>query len=342
MTEYTNHGVILRRRTNGLPTAEMFEFSETAVPEPADGDVLVHNLYVSADPGMKGWVSTAKNYASVEVGETMRSSGVGEVVVSRNPSIQEGEYVFGMTGWQEYGIASPGHPGFRTVDPTSAPLSAALGALGHTGLTAYFGLLEVGQPREGETVLVSTAAGAVGSAAGQIAKVKGCRTVGIAGGSEKVRLCREAFGYDAAIDYKSVGDLSMALEEACPDGIDVYFDNVGGATLDAVMPLLNQGGRVAICGTASTASWDPPPSGVRLERYLLVKRLRLQGFILFDFEERFPEALADLFRWHGEGRLAYREDITDGLEHAPRVLAGLYEGTNTGRAVIRVRPDVNR
>jgi NADPH-dependent curcumin reductase CurA len=342
MTDRTNHGVVLRRRTTGLPTADMFELTETAMPELADGEVLVHNIYVSADPGMKGWVSTATNYNSVEVGETMHSGGVGEVVASRNGSVPVGTYVAGTTGWQEYGVASPSDSGFRVVDPSAAPLSVALGALGMTGLTAYFGLLEVGQPQAGETVLVSTAAGSVGSAVGQIAKVKGCRTVGIAGGPEKVGLCREVFGYDAAIDYKSVEDLSAALREACPEGIDVYFDNVGGATLDAVVPLLNQGGRVAICGTASTASWDPPPIGVRLERYLLVNRVRIQGFLVFDFQDRYAEALADLTRWVGEGRLAYREAITEGLENASRVLAGLYEGANLGRAVIQVRPDPNR
>ena len=339
MTTQPNPSVVLRRRATALPTPDLFELEDRDVPQPAQGEVLVHNVYVSADPGMKGWISTARNYASVETGATMNVFGVGEVVATHNPDVSVGDFVFGQTGWQEYGIASPDHPGFRLVDPSDVPLSTALGLLGHTGVTAYFGLLDVGRPQPGETVLVSTAAGSVGSAAGQIAKIHDCRTVGIAGGPTKVALCRDAFAYDDAIDYKATPDLAAAIRAAAPEGVDVYFDNVGGPTLDTVAGLLNPGGRVVVCGTSATESWDPPPTGLRLERYALVNRLRIQGFVVFDYKDRYPEALAALRDWFRQGRLAYREDVTDGLAQAPHVLAGLYEGRNTGRALIRVRPD---
>ncbi len=339
MAQHRNRRVILKTRATGLPTPELFDMVEDDAPEPGDGEALIHNIYVTADPGMKGWISTAVNYASVETGETMNSFGVGVVVETRNLDIAEGDYIVAHTGWQEYSIVAPGEGGFRRVDPADGPLSATLGVLGHSAFTAYFGLLDVGQPKAGETVLVSTAAGAVGSAVGQFAKIKGCRTVGIAGGPEKVALCRDEFGYDAAIDYKATDDLAAALQEACPDGIEVYYDNVGGDTLDTVLPLMNQNGRVVICGTAATEGWVPPPTGLRVERHVLVKRLRIQGFILFDFEDRYADALVDIRQWYKEGKLNYREDIAEGLENAPAALAGLYEGRNMGRQLIRVRPD---
>jgi NADPH-dependent curcumin reductase len=339
MTQHHNRRVILQRRATGLPTADLFAIVEDAAPEPADGEVLVSTLYVTADPGMKGWIGTAKNYNSVETGSTMHSFGIGVVVESRHPGFAAGDILCGRTGWQSYAVMNPDAPGIRRIDQADGPISTSLGVLGVNGITAYFGMLDVGQPKPGNTVLVSTAAGAVGSAAGQIAKIKGCRTVGIAGGPDKVALCREAFGYDAAIDYKATTDLRGALQQACPDGIDVYYDNVGGATLDTVLGLMNVGGRIAICGTAATESWDPAPLGPRVERALLVSRLKLQGFLLFDYTARFDEALADLKGWVGNGRLAYREDIVDGLENAPALLAGLYAGSNTGRALIRVRPE---
>lgn len=335
----TNRQIVLRKRTNGLPTPDLFEAAVGTVPTPGEGEVLVHNVYASVDTGMKGWISTAKNYASVETGAVMNSFGVGEVVESHVPGIVAGDYVFGHTGWQEFGIAKTSQAGFRKVDPARGPLSTALGALGHTGVTAYFGLLDVGRPKAGETVLVSTAAGAVGSAVGQIARIKGCRTVGIAGGQAKTALCREAFGYDAAVDYKNTDDLATALRAACPDGVDVFYDNVGGRILDTVIGLMRIGGRIVICGTAGTKSWNPPPTGMRLERAMLVNRLLMQGFIVFDYKDRNDEALEDLYRWYAEGRLVYREDIGDGLEQAPRMLAGLYRGENTGRSLVRVRPD---
>jgi NADPH-dependent curcumin reductase len=223
------------------------------------------------------------------------------------------------------------------VRETDLPLSLSLGVLGLNGRTAYFGLLDLGQPRPGDTVVVSTAAGSVGSAVGQIAKIMGCRTVGIAGGAEKVRLCRELFGYDAALDYKSERALSDAVAAACPGGLDIYYDNTSGAVSDAVLPHLAVGARVVICGTVSIASWDPPPVGPRVERHLLVKRARMQGFVAFDFEHRTEEAVARLAAWVREGRLRYQEEILDGIEECPGAIAGLYRGENLGKRIVRLR-----
>lgn len=334
-----NRRIVLRERATGLPEPGLFEAVEDDAPAPGDGEVLLRNVYVSADPGMKGWISVAKNYNSVELGATMQSFVVGEIVESRHPDFAEGTFLAARGGWAEYDAIDPTRPSCYRVNPDEAPLSTALGVLGVNGLTAYFGMLDIGDPQSGETVVVSTAAGAVGSAAGQIAKIKGARTVGIAGGPEKTALCRDAFGYDAAIDYKAVPDLGAALAEACPDGIDVYYDNVGGTTLDTVMNRLAVNARVIICGTAATESWTPPPSGPRIERNILITRARVQGVLLLDHFARFPAALTELRHWFKEGKLAYREEIAEGLDAAPAALAGLYEGRNMGRQLIRVRPD---
>jgi NADPH-dependent curcumin reductase CurA len=267
----------------------------------------------------------------------MRSLAAGRVEVSRHPDFRTGELVTGWFAWQDY-AAVDAKAIDRKVTEADLPLSAALGVLGLNGITAYFGLLEVGQPKPGETVVVSTAAGAVGSCVGQIAKLHGCRTVGIAGGPEKVRLCREAFGYDAAIDYKS-GGLDATLAAVCPKGVDVYFDNTAGAISDSVYRHLGVGARVVICGTASIASWEPPPSGPRVERQLLIRRARMQGFVVLDYKARYPEAVAALAQWVRAGKVRYREDILDGIEHAPDSIAGLYRGENLGKRLIRIAPD---
>ncbi len=339
MAQHRNRRVILAERATGLPQPELFEVVEDDAPSPGDGEVLINNVYVSADPGMKGWIGVARNYASVETGATMKAFSVGVVVESNHPDVQEGDVVAANTGWAEYVTADPDSPTFRKVDPDHGPISTALGILGINGFTAYCGLLEVGAPKAGDTVVVSTAAGAVGSAVGQIAKIKGCRTVGIAGGAEKTALCTDVFGFDAAIDYKATDDLDAALREACPDGVDVYYDNVGGETLDILLGQVNLHGRVVICGTAATDSWIPQPTGLRPERNLLVNRIRMEGFLTFDFVDRYADAHADLLDWVRQGKIKYREDIAEGLENAPAALAGLYEGRNRGRQLIRVRPD---
>lgn len=335
MSVQQNRQVRLCARPAGIPQAEHFEIVAAPLPEPAAGQFLVRNRYLSVDPAMRGWISAVANYSKpVGIGEVMRARDVGEIVASRHPDYRVGDHLVGWFGWQEYAL-SDGTGIIRRVEEKDIPLSAALGVLGMNGVTAYFGLLEVGHPKPGETVVVSTAAGAVGSAVGQIAKLRGCRTVGIAGGPEKVRLCREEFGYDAAIDYKA-GDLDAALAEACPAGIDIYFDNTSGAISDTALRRINKRARIVICGTASLSSWDPWPSGPRVERHLLVKSARMEGFLVMDYEHRTQEAVSILAQWIREGRLRYREDILDGLEAAPDAIAGLYRGDNLGKRLIRL------
>ena len=335
-TPRSNRQVRLKSRPSGIPQAEHFEVVTAPLAEPAAGQFILRNRFLSVDPAMRGWVSAVANYSKpVGIGEVMRSRGVGEVVASRHPDYPVGDSLVGWLGWQEFTL-SDGTGIIRRVSERDIPLSASLGVLGMNGLTAYFGLLEVGEPNAGETVVVSTAAGSVGSAVGQIAKLRGCRTVGIAGGSEKVRLCRDEFGYDAAIDYKATSDLDAALATACPNGVDVYFDNTAGRISDAVLRHINSRARIVICGTASLSSWEPWPQGPRVERHLLVKRARMQGFLIFDYESRTDEAVPHLAQWVREGKLRYREDILDGLEQAPDAIAGLYRGDNMGKRLIRL------
>ena len=334
MRNDSNRQVVLASRPVGIPRAEHFRIREEPRPQPEQGCFLVRNLYLSVDPAMRGWVNAAANYSDpVGVGDVMRAIAVGEVIESRHPEYEDGEIVCGLFGWQEFAVSDGGDVWFRH-DPDSAPASTALGVLGIAGLTAYFGLLEVGCPRPGDTVVVSTAAGAVGSAVGQIAKIAGCRVVGIAGGPEKTRRCLDEFGYDAAIDYRADG-LDAALGEACPRGVDVYFDNTSGEISDAVHRRLAPRARIVVCGTAAVSSWDPWPAGARVERHILVKRARMEGFLLFDFADRFAEARARLLEWVDAGTLRYREHVLDGLESAPGAIAMLYAGENTGKLLIR-------
>lgn len=335
MKNDVNRQVLLRARPDGIPQAEHFELVERPLPVPAEGQVLIRNLYLSVEPAMRGWVNAVANYSEpVPLGGVMRSIAAGRIVESRHPEWRPGDLVVGMFGWQDYAAVESAAIQTRVTD-AGTPLSAWLGVLGINGLTAYFGLLDAGQPRAGETVVVSTAAGSVGSCVGQIARIKGCRTVGIAGGADKVALCRDVFGYDAAIDYKQ-DDLDAMLAATCPNGIDVYFDNTAGAISDAVLRHLNVGARVVICGTASIASWDPVPPGPRVERHLLVKRARMQGILIFDYAARYDEGRAELARWVREGKLRYREDILDGIDKAPDAIAGLYRGENLGKRLIRI------
>ncbi len=338
MTARRNRQVRLKSRPNGIPQAEHFDIVEADVPELVVGQILVRNEYLSVEPAMRGWVSAVANYSTpVAVGDVMRAFSAGTVVASRHPGYREGDAVMGMLGWQHYAV-SDGRAITRKVKETDLPLSLSLGVLGLNGITAYFGLLDLGQPRPGDTVVVSTAAGAVGSAVGQIARLMGCRTVGIAGGAVKTKLCREAFGYDSAIDYKA-GDIKEMLTGSCPRGVDVYFDNTAGAISDAVLAQLAIGGRVVICGTASIASWDPPPMGPRVERHVLVKRARISGLLIFDYAHRYEEAIGRLADWVREGKLRYREDIADGIEHCPGAIAELYRGENLGKRLIHLRGD---
>lgn len=331
-----NAVVRLKSRPNGIPQAEHFEIAEAPVPALRDGQFLVRNEYLSVDPAMRGWVNAVANYSDpVGIGEVMRSFAAGEVIASQHPQFAAGDKVMGMLGWQHYAVAEASAIS-RKVTETDLPLSLSLGILGLNGVTAYFGLLEVGRPLPGDTVAVSTAAGAVGSAVGQIAKIAGCRTLGIAGGAAKTRLCTEEFGYDAAVDYKAE-NFEAALSAAVGDSINVYFDNTAGPVSDAVLARLAVGARVVICGTASVATWNPPPVGPRVERQLLVKRAQMSGFLVLDYFHRYEEAVARLARWVREGALHYREDIQDGIEACPGAIARLYRGENLGKSLIRLR-----
>jgi len=330
-----NKQVLLKSRPDGIPQKENFEIVERPVPALADRQFLVRNEFLSVEPAMRGWVSAVANYSTpVGIGEVMRSFTAGTVVASRHPGYAEGDKVMGMLGWQDFAV-SDGSNITRKVKEPDLPLSLSLGVLGLNGVTAYFGLLDLGLPKPGETVVVSTAAGAVGSAVGQIATLMGCRTVGITGGAAKVKLCTGEFGYDAAIDYKA-GDVGAALKAACPAGIDVYFDNTAGAISDAVIAQIAVGARIVICGTASISSWDPWPMGPRVERHILVKRARISGLLIFDYAHRYEEAIARLAAWVRAGSLRYREDILDGIEHAPGAIAELYRGENLGKRLIRL------
>jgi NADPH-dependent curcumin reductase CurA len=331
-----NRQVVLKSRPVGIPQSEHFEIISTPLPDLKPGELLVRNDFLSVDPAMRGWVNAAANYSDpVAVGSVMRSFAAGQVIASRNPAYAENDRVMGMLGWQEYAVTD-GKSIRRKVGEPDLPLSLSLGVLGLNGVTAYFALTEVGEPRPGDTVVVSTAAGAVGSAVGQIAKIAGCRTVGIAGGPQKVAWCRDEFGYDAAIDYKSK-DFERDLVAACPHGVNVYFDNTSGPISDAVLRRLAKGARVVICGTASVPSWEPWPEGPRAERHLLNKSARMQGFLIWDYEHRYDEAVTRLSVWIRSGQLRYREEILDGLETAPDAIAGLYRGENSGKRVIKVR-----
>jgi NADPH-dependent curcumin reductase CurA len=336
VTELKNRQVWLRARPTGIPRAADFGLREAAMPAIEEGAFLVHNQFLSADPAQRGWITDSSNYVQqVEIGATMRAAAAGVVIESRNQAYAVGDQVMGVFGWQEYAAVTPAQV-WRKVAERDLPLSLSLGVLGLNGLTAYFGLLDVLHSEAGETVVVSTAAGSVGSAVGQIAKIKGCRAVGVAGGAQKVRQCVEEFGYDAAIDYKATGDLEAALVAACPDGIDAYFDNTSGAIQDAVLRHINVRARIAICGTASFPSWEPWNQGPRPDRHLLVKRATMQGFLTIDYLPRFDGAVADLAGWIREGRLTYSEDIHEGIESAPGSIEKLYSGDNTGKLIIRL------
>jgi NADPH-dependent curcumin reductase CurA len=337
MEQSINRQVRLKCRPAGIPQAEHFEIVNMPVPDLGDNEVLVRNIYLSVEPAMRGWVSDVANYSEpVPIGAVMRAPAVGRVEASRHSDFSAGEFVTGMFGWQDY-AAVEAKVIQRKITETDLPISTSLGVLGLNGLTAYFALQEIGQPKTDETVVVSTAAGAVGSCVGQIAKIKGCRTVGITGGPEKARICRDEFRYDTAIDYKA-DNLDSALAAACPNGVDVYYDNTAGTISDKVLKHLSVGARVVICGTASIANWEPIPEGPRVERHLLVKRARMQGFLIFDYAEHFTEAVRELTQWVRQGLIRYREDILEGIEQAPGSVAGLYRGENFGKRLIRIAP----
>jgi NADPH-dependent curcumin reductase CurA len=325
--------VTLASRPVGEPREEDFRIEEAPVPEPGPGELLVRVLYVSVDPYQRGRMREQRSYArSLELGDVVTSQGVGEVLESRDPRFAPGDVVVGQFGWQALAVERAGS--VRKVDPSVAPVSTALHVLGSTGFTAYFGLFDVGLPRPGDTVVVSGGAGAVGQIVGQLARLAGCRTVGIAGGPEKVDDMRSLYGYDVGIDYKG-DDVGAALKEACPNGVDVYFDNVGGDVSAAVHRRLALRARIVVCGQVSQYNLEQPAPTFH-PALLVVYRARMEGFLVFDYAHRYDEAYARLARWLAEGKLQYREDVTEGLENAPRAFIGMLRGENRGKALVKV------
>lgn len=330
----TNQQIQLAARPTGFPKPTDFRLVEGPVPQPGDGQFLVGISYLSVDPYMRGRMNAARGYADPQkLDETMGGGAVGKVLASRHRDFAEGEYVMGMFGWQQYALSDGA--GVMKVDPQAAPISTSLGVLGMPGLTAYFGLFDVCAPRPGETVVVSGAAGAVGSTVGQIARIAGCRVVGIAGSDDKIRWITEDLGFDAGLNYKT--ESLARLKELCPNGIDCYFDNVGGDTADAVFPLMNPHGRVAVCGQISLYNLEKMGSGPRLLLLMvLIRTLMVKGFLVFQYAQRYPEALAQLTEWYREGKLKYRETVAEGIENAVAAFLGMLRGENIGKQLVKI------
>ncbi|EIT7021162.1 NADP-dependent oxidoreductase [Vibrio vulnificus] len=338
MTQPTNRQIVLASRPVGAPTAENFTLKQSDIPTPAQGEMLLRSVYLSLDPYMRGRMSDAKSYAEpVGIDEVMVGGTVCQVEVSNHAEFEVGEWVLAYTGWQDYAISNgegliklgkhPGHPSY------------ALGVMGMPGFTAYMGLLDIGQPKEGDTLVVAAATGAVGSMVGQIGKLKGCRVIGIAGGEEKCQFAKETLGFDECIDHKAT-DFAEQLAKVCHNGIDIYFENVGGKVFDAVMPLLNTGARIPLCGLISQYNATSLPEGPdrmsMLMAQLLIKRIKMQGFIIFDdYGHRYGEFATDMSQWLAQGKIHYREHLVQGLENAPDAFIGLLEGKNFGKMVVQ-------
>jgi len=330
----TNRQFRLAARPVGMPKRSDWTFTEERVAEPSEGELLVKVLYISLDPAMRGWMNEAKSYVPpVGIGEVMRALAVGRVIASRHPGFATGDFVSGSFGVQEYALSNG--KGVTQVDTRIAPLPLHLSTLGMSGMTAYFGLLEIGRPKPRDTVVVSAAAGAVGSLVGQIAKIKGCRAVGIAGGAEKCRYIVDELGFDAAIDYKRE-DVKKALQAHCPKGIDVYFDNVGGDILDTALTRLARGARIVICGAISQYNNTGPIKGPGNYRSLLVNRASMTGFLVFDYAERYGQGAREMAGWLAAGKLKSREDIVEGLETFPDALLRLFNGENFGKLMLKL------
>jgi len=333
MPERMNRQILLKSRPEGAPGLDNFELVERPMPQAGEGEVLMRIRYLSLDPYMRGRMSDAKSYAKpAEIGQPMVGGTVGDIVSSRHPGFSTGDIVLGYGGWQEYAVSNG--KGLRKLDPATAPPSTALGVLGMPGMTAYVGLLEIGQPKPGETVVVAAASGAVGSVVGQIAKIKGCRVVGIAGGPEKCHFVAGELGFDACVDHRSP-DFAKQLESACPKGIDIYFENVGGAVQQTVWPHLNDFARIPVCGLIAQYNAKGPMPGPDMFS-VLRKRLLLRGFIVSDFAAKQADFLREAGEWVRAGRLKYREDIVDGLDNAPAAFLGLLQGKNFGKMLVRI------
>lgn len=335
MTAQVNRQWRLAARPVGMFKDTDFELTESPVPTPNEGEVLVRNIYLSLDPTNRGWANDADTYLpAIKIGDVMRGGGLGVVEQSRNENFQEGAIVSGLFGWQNYAVSNG--LGLNTLPRIpGVPLTAFMGLFGHIGLTAYYGLLDIGKPQAGETLVVSAAAGAVGSLVGQIGKIVGCHVVGIAGGEEKCRWITQELGFDAAIDYKAESVLE-GLKKHCPRGIDVYFENVGGEMLDAVLSLINLKARIPLCGLISQYNATKPVPGPYNLAQLIIKRARLEGFLVMDYMDRAQEAMADLGKWLMEGKIKYRVDVVEGIEQTPRAVNKLFDGSNKGKLIVKL------
>lgn len=335
MTDLINRQYFLASRPEGMPTAENVPFRDVAVAAPGPGEAVIKNLYISLDPAIRGWMGDAPNYIEpIPIGDAVRSSVVGRVVISNSPDFAPGDVVMSMGGWESYTTA-PAAMLNKLDESAGIPLSNFLSILGPTGLTAYFGLLDVAKPVAGETVLVSAAAGAVGSIVGQIAKLHGCRVVGMAGTEAKCRWITESLGFDAAINYKTCGDYEAAIHYACPEGVDVYFDNVGGEIFDASLMCLNKNARVAVCGWISSYN-DADAPGPKNLWQLVAQSVTIQGFVVLDYLDRFPEGIGQLAQWWMAGKLQFKEEVVDGLDEVLPTFLRLFDGSNEGKLIIRL------
>ena len=330
-----NTKIVLKKRPNPSVTEELFELKTEELKELQDGEILVNVKYVSIDPAMRGWISDVGNYSEpVAIDGTMRSLGVGKIISSKDKDFIENEYVVGWLGWQKYAVVSKSAIQIK-INPNEVPLSANLGALGLNGITAFAGLVDICKPKTNETIVVTTAAGSVGSAVGQIAKIYGCKIIGFTSSDEKAEICKKEFGYDEVINYKKVDNLSSSLNQIAPNGIDCFFDNVGGEQFDAVMENLNINARVVICGTIGMPSY-PIPNGPRINRTLLVKRAKIEGLLVLDYFDRYQEIYDQLAQWFKNGKLKNKEDISDGLLTAPASLVKILNGLNLGKQLVKI------
>lgn len=335
MQQLINRQILLVKRPAGMPDESCFKLVTSSMPQPENGQVLVRTLFISVDPYMRGRMSDRKSYVPpFLLNEVLNGGVVGEVVDSKSNNFEKGNVVIGNLGWQDYSMA--GEKDVRKIDPDVAPISTALGVLGMPGLTAYFGLLDIGRPQPNETVVVSGAAGAVGMTVGQIARIHGCRVVGIAGSDKKTKYLIDELEFDAAINYRASRDLGKALEEGCPKGVDIYFDNVGGDISDAVLSLINNGARIPVCGQISLYNDQRIPMGPRIQPQLLAHSALMKGFLVRSYTDRFEEAIRQLAHWLREKRLKYAEDVIEGLENTPKAFIGLFTGKNLGKQLVKV------
>jgi NADPH-dependent curcumin reductase CurA len=333
----TNQQWLIAARPHGLVKDSDFRRHDGTISDPADGQVLVRTVYLSLDPTNRIWMNEADSYLpALKLGDVMRGGGIGVVEESRHPGFAKGDTVQSLLGWQQYSLSDG--TGLTKLPKLPVPMTAFFGLLGHIGLTAYFGLLDITQPKAGETLVVSTAAGAVGSLVGQIGKIKGCRVVGITGSDDKCHWIKDDLGFDAAINYKKE-NVQESLQRHCPQGIDIYFDNVGGAILEAVLNLINMRARISVCGMISQYNSDVPAPGPSNLAMLIMKRARMEGFLCFDYAPRGEEAFTQMIGWNMQGKLKYKVDVVEGLENAPHALKKLFDGSNTGKLIVQVSPE---